>query len=109
MKKTLKSILAEYGVVALVLYLVIFALVLAGSYFAIRAGWAPKSAAGNTGTFVAAYIVTKLTQPFRIAATVVLTPAVARIYERFRPARPVAAEDAEVQRAAENHKGGKEE
>lgn len=98
MKKTLKSILAEYGAVALVLYLVIFVLVLAGSYFAIRAGWAPKSVAGNTGTFVAAYIVTKLTQPFRIAATVVLTPAVARIYERFAPAKKLTAEDAETQR-----------
>jgi hypothetical protein len=102
-KKTLKSILAEYGAVALVIYLVIFALVLAGSYFAIRAGWAPKSAAGTTGTFVAAYIVTKLTQPFRIAATVLLTPAVARLYERFGPPAKATAHrgDAEAQRDAE--------
>ncbi len=104
MKRTLKSILAEYGVVALVLYLVIFVLVLAGSYFAIRAGWAPKSAAGTTGTFIAAYIVTKLTQPFRIAATVVLTPAVARLYERFGPRKKLTAEDAETQRNAEERR-----
>ena len=82
MKKTLKALLAEYGVVAVVLYFVIFGLVLAGSYFAIRAGWTPKGAAGKTGTLVAAYVVTKLTQPIRIAVTVVLTPFFARIYER---------------------------
>jgi hypothetical protein len=76
--------MAEYGIVALVLYLVIFGLVLGGTYLAIRGGWAPSSAAGKTGTFVAAYIVTKLTQPFRIAATVVLTPAVARLYEKLK-------------------------
>ena len=84
MRKTLKNVLAEYGAVALVLYLVIFAMVLGASYFAIRSGWAPESAAGRTGTFAAAYIVTKLTQPFRIAGTVALTPVVARLYERMR-------------------------
>ena len=82
MKATLKNVLAEYGAVALVLYLVIFGLVLGASYLAIRAGWAPESAAGKTGTFVAAYVVTKLTQPFRLAGTSVLTPFVAKLYER---------------------------
>jgi hypothetical protein len=81
-KKTLKGILAEYGVVAVVLYFAIFGMVLAGTYLAIRAGWTPKSAAGKTGTFVAAYVVTKLTQPIRIAVTVLLTPFFARVYER---------------------------
>lgn len=84
MRKTLKAVLAEYGTTALVLYLVIFAVVLGVSYLAISAGWAPKSAVGRTGTFAAAYIVTKLTQVFRIAATVALTPVVARLYERMR-------------------------
>jgi hypothetical protein len=83
-RKTLKEVLTEYGTVALVLYLVIFAIVLGASYFAIRSGWAPDSAAGKTGTFAAAYIVTKLTQPIRIAVTVALTPVVARLYERVR-------------------------
>ena len=44
MRKTLKHILTEYGAVALVLYLLIFTLVLLGSWVAIRAGWAPESA-----------------------------------------------------------------
>jgi hypothetical protein len=84
MRKTLKEVLTEYGTTALVLYLTIFAIVLGASYLAIRAGWAPDSAAGKTGTFAAAYIVTKLTQPFRMAGTAMLTPAVARLYDRMR-------------------------
>jgi hypothetical protein len=83
-RKTLKAVLTEYGTTALVLYLVIFALVLGASYLAISAGWAPESAVGKTGTFAAAYIVTKLTQVFRIAATVALTPLVARFFDRMR-------------------------
>ena len=90
MKKTLKNIMAEYGVTALILYLVIFGLVLGGSFLAIRAGWSPKSVRGTAGTFVAAYIFTKLTQPFRIAATVLLTPILARTYDRIRGKAPAA-------------------
>lgn len=90
MKQTLKQIMTEYGVTALVLYLVIFALVLAGSYLAIRVGWSPSSTSGQAGTFIAAYVVTKLTQPLRIAATVVLTPIVAKIYDRVKGKSPAA-------------------
>lgn len=84
MRTTLKAVLTEYGTTALVLYLVIFALVLGASYLAISAGWAPEGAVGKTGTFAAAYLVTKLTQVLRIAATVALTPIVARVYDRMR-------------------------
>jgi hypothetical protein len=79
----LKQVFTEYGTVALVLYLMIFVLVFAGVWLALKAGWAPSGAAGSAGTVAAAYIITKLTQPLRIAATVVLTPIVARVYERI--------------------------
>jgi NADH:ubiquinone oxidoreductase subunit 6 (subunit J) len=82
MRRTLKQILIEYGAVGVVLYLVIFFLVLGGAWLAMETGFRPASVGSQTGTFVAAYIVTKLTQPLRIAATVLLTPLVARIYER---------------------------
>lgn len=85
MRKTLQHVLAQYGPIAVVLYLVIFASVLGASYFAIRAGWAPESVAGKTSTFAAAYIVTKLTQPLRIVATAALTPLVGRWYKRKEP------------------------
>jgi hypothetical protein len=55
---------------------------------ALRAGWAPSSASGKAGTFAAAYIITKLTQPIRIGLTVVLTPFVARAYERMTKRAP---------------------
>jgi hypothetical protein len=83
MRATLKHILAEYGTVALTLYLVIFALVLGVSWIALQAGWSPQSTSGKAGTFAAAYLITKLTQPLRIGATIVLTPLVAKAYERL--------------------------
>jgi hypothetical protein len=88
-RKTLQQVLAEYGTTALVVYLVIFFLVLFGFWTAIQLGWQPESAAGSVGSFTAAYIATKLTQPLRIGATLLLTPLVARVFERLRPrARP---------------------
>ena len=84
MKKTLKEILTEYGAIAVVVYLLLFAVVLIGSYFAIRFGWTTRSAAGTAGIWTAAYIVTKLTQPLRIAATVVLSAFIGRLWERRR-------------------------
>ena len=81
-RKTIQHLLTEYGTVAVVIYFAIFFAVLFGFWAAIRLGWRPSSAGGNVGAFTAAYIATKLTQPLRIGATVVLTPVVARLYER---------------------------
>jgi len=86
-RKTLKQIAAEYGAVAVVVYLAIFAAVLLTSWMAINLGWKPGSVGGSVGSFTAAYIATKLTQPLRIAATLALTPLVAKAYERIRPGR----------------------
>ncbi len=89
MKKTMKEMLSEYGAIAVVVYLALFAVVLIGSFFAIRFGWTSNSAAGTAGIWTAAYIVTKLTQPFRIAATVLLSAFIGRMWERRRkPANP---------------------
>ncbi|MBA2707786.1 MAG: hypothetical protein H0U59_08300 [Gemmatimonadaceae bacterium] len=82
MRSTLQQIMAKYGAIAVVIYLTIFTLVLGGSYFAIRLGWAPTSIASNAGIFTAAYLFTKLTQPLRIAATAMLTPIVGRLWRR---------------------------
>ena len=85
MRKTFKDILAEYGTIALVVYLVIFVAVLAGFWIAIGLGWGAESVAGGVGTFAAAYLATKLTQPLRIGATLLITPLVAKLYEKARP------------------------
>ena len=83
-----KHVLAEYGVVALVLHYVIFGVVLGGAWLAMRAGWQPSSRIAGVGTWAAAYLVTKITQPVRMIATVALTPFVARGYERVTGRRP---------------------
>ncbi|MEO5579273.1 MAG: hypothetical protein ABIR58_01330 [Gemmatimonadaceae bacterium] len=82
MRASLKQILAQYGAIAVAIYLTIFGLVLGASWFAIRLGWTPTGVTGNAGAFAAAYLFTKLTQPLRIGATVVLTPIAGRLWHR---------------------------
>ena len=94
MKINFKQLLAEYGRVAITVYLVIFVATLLGSWMAIRMGWRTTGAAGNAGTLAAAYLATKLTQPLRIAATVVLTPVVAKVHERITRGRGRRADTA---------------
>ena len=91
MRKTAQQILTEYGAIGVVVYFTIFFAVLFGFWAAIRFGWRPTSAAGSVGTWTAAYLATKLTEPIRIGVTLALTPLVARGYERItgRPARRV--------------------
>jgi len=84
MRKTLKKILAEYGAIAVVIYLTVFFVVFVGAYFAISLGWAPESVAGTAGAWTAAYIVTKITQPLRIAGTIVLTTFLGKMWDRRR-------------------------
>lgn len=94
MVEKLKQILAQYGLLAFVIYMTLFFAVLIGFYLAINAGWAPESVAGRAGAFTAAYIATKLTQPLRIGATLLLTPIIGRIWPRLaakrEPANPAA-------------------
>jgi hypothetical protein len=87
MRKTLKHILAEYGMIAVVVYLSLFTLVFVGSYFAIRLGWTPGSVAGQAGAWTAAYLVTKVAQPLRIAATVLITTFLGRLWENRKAAK----------------------
>lgn len=82
MRATLKQILTQYGAIAVAIYLAIFGLVLGASWFAIRLGWTPTGVTGNAGVFTAAYLFTKVTQPLRIGATVVLTPIAGRVWHR---------------------------
>jgi hypothetical protein len=92
-KKTVQKLLAEYGAVAVVVYFTIFFATLGGFWLAIRFGFRPSSAAGSAGTFAAAYVATKLTQPIRIAATIVVTPVIAKLYERVRGPRRATPND----------------
>ena len=82
MRTTLKQVFAEYGAIAVVLYLVLFTVVMVGAYLAIRLGGTPGTVTGQAGAWTAAYIITKITQPLRIAATVALTALIGRIWKR---------------------------
>ncbi len=88
LKERLTTLLNEYGRVAIIIYFTIFALVLSGFAVAIKFGVEVDSAAGTAGTIGAAWVATKLTQPLRILATLVLTPIVAKLIERFAPPKP---------------------
>ena len=78
-----RELILEYGIIALIVHYVIFAIVITGFWFAIRAGWRPTSTAGTAGSWGAAYIAAKITQPLRIVATLAVTPLIARAYERI--------------------------
>jgi hypothetical protein len=88
-KQRLKRLLAEYGRVALYTYFALFILVLAGFALAIRFGFDVESSAGEAGVLGAAYVATKVAQPLRILATLVLTPVVAKLMRRVGWLDPV--------------------
>jgi hypothetical protein len=83
-KGRIQTLLAEYGPVALWVYFGIFGLVLAAFAMAISFGIRVESATEGAGTLGAAYLATKVTQPLRIAATLVVTPLVAGVMRRLR-------------------------
>jgi phosphate/sulfate permease len=82
----LKTMFETYGTLAIVVYLVIYALTWAGFAAAgfIGVGHS-ETATGTAGIIGAAWVAAKLTQPIRIGATLVLTPVVAKVRARFRP------------------------
>ncbi|HKY40631.1 MAG TPA: DUF1279 domain-containing protein [Polyangiaceae bacterium] len=83
-REKLKSLLAEYGNVALGTYLVIWVLTLAGFAIAISVGVQVEGAASGAGLAGATWLATKLTQPLRIAGTLALTPIVAAVMRKLR-------------------------
>jgi hypothetical protein len=95
MRKTFKELFAEYGAIAVIVYFVIFFGVWVGAWAAIqrgvdlralaaRVGLSSSGIVANLGAWTAAYIFTKLLQPVRIGATLLLTPLIVRLYERVR-------------------------
>ncbi len=88
MKKRLETLFAEFGAIAITIYFTIFGLTLGSFAIALNAGLEVEGVAGGTGTLAAAWVATKLTQPLRIIATIVLTPIVAGIIHRIRGTTP---------------------
>jgi hypothetical protein len=112
-RQRLKTLLADYGQLALYTYLVIFVLVLLGFAGAIHLGVHSETTAGKAGLWGAAWLATKVTQPLRILATVALTPLVAQVLKRRKRPAPAeatasAASVPGVPQAAPGSLGGKE-
>jgi hypothetical protein len=84
LRERFNRLIAECGALVLWVYFGIFALVLCGFALAISLGFHVQGAAGAVGTWGAAYLATKLTQPLRIAATLALTPTLAGLLRRWR-------------------------
>lgn len=78
LKERLKSLMETYGPLAFTIYFTIFFGSIAAFTIAIKAGFEVESGSGKTGTVVIAYAATKAIQPFRILATLALTPLVAK-------------------------------
>lgn len=93
LKARWKDMLAEYGSVALGVWMTIFVSVFAAFVVAIELGFEPEGVAGESGKWGMAYVATQLTKPFRIVAVLFLTPIVARVLRRRR------ADSAEVDAA----------
>lgn len=84
LKVRLEGLIAEYGKFVIPLYFGIFFLTWTGFAFAIQNGFEVESATAGVGTWAAAYVATKLTQPIRIGATLILTPLVARLFGKHK-------------------------
>jgi hypothetical protein len=95
MRNTFQKLLAEYGVIAVIVYFTIFFGVWIGAWAAIqrgvdlaalasRVGLSSNRIVASLGAWTAAYIFTKLLQPVRIGLTLLITPLLARLYERTR-------------------------
>ena len=82
MREKLQKLMAEYGRVAVAIYLMTFVVTMAGFSIAITKGFEVESASSTAGTLGAAWIATKLTQPIRIGVTLVLTPLVGAFIKR---------------------------
>lgn len=87
-REKLKSLLAEYGNVAIGTYLVIWVLTLIGMASAISLGWKVESAGSGVGLAGAAWLATKATQPLRIAGTLAATPLVAAVIRKLKRSDP---------------------
>ena len=81
----MKDLIAEYGWVALAVYVSTAAVVGVSAFLAVYLGFEVEGTEQRAGTLFAVWVIMKITQPFRIAITVALTPVV--VHSRLNPLR----------------------
>lgn len=82
LKERLSDLFAEYGKVALWVYLILSLGAIAGFSVAIGMGVVPSSTTGVLGVIGAGWLAAKATMPLRILATLGLTPLIATLLRR---------------------------
>jgi multisubunit Na+/H+ antiporter MnhG subunit len=88
LKVRLNRLIDQYGRVAVITYFTLFGLVLVGFAVAVHFGVKLEGTSGAAGTLGIAYAATKVTQPLRILATLVLTPVLGRWFGAPKPVEP---------------------
>ena len=83
MGSKMENLLAKYGRLGIIVYFSIFFLTLFGFWTLLTTGvdirtWSFFSELGDVGPIGLAYAATKITQPIRIALTVICTPLIGR-------------------------------
>ena len=82
LKERLKEHLEEYGKVALITYITLSLLTIAGFSIAIAIGVEPSSATGMLGVIGAGWAAAKATMPIRILIVLAITPPIAALVTR---------------------------
>jgi len=82
LKERLKEHLEEYGKVALITYITLSLLTIAGFSIAIAIGVHPSSATGILGVIGAGWAAAKATMPIRILIVLAITPPIAALVTR---------------------------
>lgn len=74
-----KTLVVEYGPLAILLNFAIFFLTVGGFFLAFKLGFRAESTEATAGTLAAAYAASQVVKPFRLAAVFALTPLVGRV------------------------------
>lgn len=102
MRKKLQELLTQYGPIAAVTWFGIFFLALFGFALALQLGFSTEAVtskmaslgfssdgiAAKAGVWAAAYALTKVIQPIRIAVWLLVTPLLSRVWQRVRGEKP---------------------
>ena len=96
LKERLTALFEDYGRIAIITYLVLSGLAIAGFSVAIWVGAEPSTATGVLGVLFAGWLLAKATMPIRILITLGITPVIAMVVRRRRgsEAPPEAPGDA---------------
>jgi hypothetical protein len=87
LKERMAAHTAEYGRIAVYTYLALSLTAITGFSIAIGMGVEPSNATGVLGVIGAGWLAAKATLPLRILATLGLTPLVAAVVRRRKPAK----------------------